>query len=78
MNIQFGITAEPIEEQLNKQGHTLGDNPERIDNLMKSIYALRMNAIVTDKEFDRMLGKFYKLIIRRAKKVNRETQIQTD
>jgi hypothetical protein len=78
MNIQFGITAEPLEDQLNKQGYTLGENPERIDNLMKSIYALRMNAIVTDKEFDRMLGKFYKMIIQRAKKVNRETQIQTD
>jgi hypothetical protein len=75
MNLQFGITAEPLEEQLNKQGYTLGDNPDGYQNLMKSIYALRMNAIVTDKEFDRMLGKFYKLIIQRAKKVNRETQV---
>jgi len=66
MNLQFGITAEPLEEQLNKQGYTLGDNPDGYQNLM------------TDKEFDRMLGKFYKLIIQRAKKVNRETQIQTD
>jgi hypothetical protein len=74
MNIRIDF-SEPLEEQLNKQGYTLGDNPDGYQNLVKSIYALRMNAIVTDKEFDRMLGKFYKLIRNRAKEMTSETQV---
>ena len=61
-HIYFSIIAEPLESQLNKQGYTLGENPERYDTMLKHIFAFHMNGILTKSEADKALQRYNKFI----------------
>jgi hypothetical protein len=65
VELYFSIVADPLEEQLNKQGMTLGENPERYDNMMRSIFGLMMSGLLTRKESDNALIKLNKLVRKR-------------
>jgi flagellar biosynthesis component FlhA len=68
-HMHFSIIAEPLENQLNKQGYTLGENPERYDTMLKHIFALHMNSILTQGETDRALQRYNKFIRKIAKEI---------
>ena len=70
-HMYFSIIAEPLESQLNKQGYTLGENPERYDTMLKHIFAFHMNGILTKGETDRALERYNKFIRKIAKEIEK-------
>jgi len=60
--IWYGIMLPPIEEQLNKQGYTLGKDAERVENLRQSVLSCWLNGLATDAQSDSMMKKLNKRV----------------
>ena len=51
---------ETLEEYVNKQGCTLGDDAERLQKLLQSMTYCSMHGVVTDSQMKQMNEKFIK------------------
>jgi hypothetical protein len=78
LSMHFGLVPGSLEEQLNDQGYTLGSKAETYEKIYDSIVRVYMYDLITREDFNMIVRKFYQYLEADAKKVNRETQIQTD
>ncbi|ENH96708.1 hypothetical protein J416_09429 [Gracilibacillus halophilus YIM-C55.5] len=62
INVDYSPLAEPIENQMNKQGFTLGDNKTRIHKLDKSL-KMCMFHLMTDSEHKKFMKKLHKKVM---------------
>lgn len=58
--IYFGAFFESVEEQLNKQGYTLGDSARYINDAARYGAYLYVHGFVTDAEFKKINGRIMK------------------
>lgn len=62
VKINYGALSAPIEEQLNNQGYTLGDNKDFIDKLYNA-YLMCMFHLFTDSQRNSILKKLHKKVM---------------
>jgi outer membrane lipopolysaccharide assembly protein LptE/RlpB len=62
INIQYGALAKSIEEQLNEQGCTLGENQELINKLIHALTMCRFH-LLTDSQYNAGLKKLHKKVM---------------
>lgn len=57
----FDGFTDSLEEFINKQGFTLGEDAERLEKLLHSIDYCYVNGVVTDSQLKQMAEKYNKL-----------------
>lgn len=60
--ITLGALADDIEDQLQRQGWTLGDRAERFQRWANEISSLRIHELLTETESDRARKRLWKKI----------------
>lgn len=69
VGLHYGALAEPLEEQLNRQGFTLGENREFIDELWNGLCMCKLH-LLTNTQYDSCLKKFHKQVMNSIKPLN--------
>ena len=59
----YGILCDPLEEQANQQGFTLGKIAYRLDIVRESINHLRIHDLLTYSEMEKIHQRLHKLVI---------------
>lgn len=69
MEIEFhyGVFSEPLEEQANGYGYTLGADEEKLQKLNDSMLMCWIHGLCTDSQKDSMMKKLQKQIIKALK-----------
>ena len=70
IEIGYGALCEPIEEQLNKQGFTLGKEGEFIEKLHDA-YLMLVFHLLTDSQQDSILKKLHKKVMSKIKPITK-------
>lgn len=65
IKLHYGALAEPLEEQLNKQGFTLGHNSKFIERLQDALYMCHFH-LLTDSQYESCLKKLNKKVVSTA------------
>ncbi len=66
VNLQYGALADPLEDQLNKQGLTLSEKREFIEKLQHALTMCRFH-LLTDSQHTACLNKFHKKVMKEIK-----------
>ena len=67
IGINYGALSDPIEEQLNEQGFTLGEKAEFVEKMVYRLILNHVHGILTDSVYDRALQRLHKHIISQIK-----------
>lgn len=67
-----GVMCEEYETQANKQGYTLGKEKESIEKVRKAIFMLRFNDMLTDTQYNQLLKKLHKKIVKALKPLKKD------
>lgn len=78
VEFNLGATAEPLEEQANSQGYTLGRQAKKFDDLLFSIYMLYFHLEDDDALIDSLLNKLNKKIVKALKPMKKEEEKDMD
>lgn len=62
IKLHYGALADPLEEQLNKQGATLGEKQDFIEKLQNGLIMCRFH-LLTDSQYKSCLKKFHKKVM---------------
>lgn len=66
VGLHYGALADPIEQQLNNQGFTLGDAKESIEKLQHALTTCMFH-LLTDAQYQTCLKKFHKKVMKSVK-----------
>ena len=77
MDIEFSAFAKPIEEQLNGEGYTLGDEAETIEKINKAITMCYFH-VATQSQVDSMRKKLVKRISEEMTKIEEENRWEVE
>ena len=70
IEINYGALSAPIEDQLNKQGFTLGKKAEFIEEMAYGLVLNYVHSILTYSEYDRAIQRLHKNIISQITPIN--------
>ena len=62
IGFSYGVFAESLEEQANKQGYTLGGSAERMESIRNAINMCGFH-VATESQVDSMLKKLQKKVV---------------
>ena len=71
IGIHYGLLADPISEQIKKQGFICDEKIRKFDKTFDSIQVLRFSDLLTDGMYNKILTKFHRQIIRHVAKINK-------
>lgn len=63
VELRYGFLMDTLEEQVNEQGFTFGDNSDLVEELRESYNMLRFYLNFTDKQINEILEKLNKEVI---------------
>ena len=66
----YGALCDDLETQANKQGFTLGEKAEMLEELRHSYLMLVMNDCITDSQKGKILQKIQKKVVKSLKPLN--------
>lgn len=67
IGFHFGALSENLEEQANKQGFTLDDYAEFCEKVKFGLVAAHISGFITDGEYNKILPRFMKFIVKNIK-----------
>lgn len=70
----FGALSDPLEQQANAQGFTLGDKAELLEELGRCIAMGYVHGICTDSQKDAMTKKMQKKVMKALKPIETEDE----
>ena len=68
----YGALSDPLEQQANEQGFTLGDKAELLQDLNRSIIMCWLHGLCTESQKDAMMKKMQKKVIKALKPIETE------
>ena len=68
----YGALSDPLEQQANEQGFTLGDKAELLQDLNRSMIMCRLHGLCTESQKDAMVKKMQKKVVKALKPLNEE------
>ena len=71
---QYGALCEPLEQQANAQGFTLGDEAELLEELGRCVIMGYIHGICTDSQSDAMIDKLQKKVMKALKPMETEDE----
>lgn len=69
IKFQYDIFAASLEEQANNQGYTLGDYSETAEEIIDALIMLRMRALITNREYEKITARLYKKLLKHLTKM---------
>lgn len=69
----YGSFKDRLEEQANKQGLTLGDNAELLEELKNARLLLRNNKVITESQAESVSQKIHTKLLKSLKVLNNES-----
>lgn len=69
IEFHHGALSDPYEEQANRQGYTLGDDRERLEELGESLTYCWIQDVLTDSQYDAALKKLQKQLMKAVKRI---------
>ena len=70
----FGALSDPLEQQANAQGFTLGDKAELLEDLNRSMIMCWLHGLCTDSKHTAMMNKLHKKIMKALKPIETEDE----
>ena len=70
----FGALSDPLEQQANAQGFTLGDKAELLEELGRCMVMGYVHGICTDSQHTAMMNKLHKKIMKALKPIKTEEE----
>lgn len=70
IGIHYGLLADPISEQIKKQGFICDEKISEFEETFDSLQVLRFSDLLTDSMYNKILVKFHKQLIRYVAKIN--------
>lgn len=74
VGFHYGALCEPLEVQANKQGFTLGDKKETIEELNHAMLMCWIHGLATDSQKDAMMKKMQKKVVKALKPLKSEQE----
>ena len=74
VGFHYGALCEPLEVQANKQGFTLSEEKERLEELNKSMIHCWVCGLCTDSQKDAMMKKMQKKVVKALKPLKSEQE----
>jgi len=74
MEISFGVLSPSLEEQVNRQGFTLGDKAEYFDIVSEAYIALRLGGFLTDSQADSICKKIARRMSKSCRRLEKESE----
>ena len=68
----FGALSDPLEQQANAQGFTLGDKEELLQELNNAVITCWIYDLCTDSQHTAMMNKLHKKIMKALKPIETE------
>ena len=68
----YGALSDPLEQQANAQGFTLGDNEELLQELNNAVITCWIYALCTDSQHNAMVNKLQKGVMKALKPIETE------
>lgn len=68
----YGALSDPLEQQANEQGFTLGDKEKLLQDLNRSMIMCWIHGLCTDSQKDAMMNKLQKKVVKALKPLNEE------
>lgn len=68
----YGALSDPLEQQANAQGFTLGDNEELLQDLNRSMIMCWIHGLCTDSQHTAMMNKLHKKVMKALKPIETE------
>lgn len=65
----YGAITNPLEQQANEQGYTLGKKAERFEDCKKAIITLMFGEVLTDSQIDKAIQKLNKQVVKELKPI---------
>ena len=73
INFNYGALSDPLEEQANKQGCTLGEDADFVQRLGDGLVLGHIHQVITDSEYDKILRRFQnKVLVPRLKPLKKK------
>ena len=72
VTFHYGALSDPLEQQANAQGFTLGDKEELLQDLNRSMIMCWIHGLCTDSQKDAMMKKMQKKVVKALKPLNEE------
>lgn len=71
IEFHHGAMCDPYEEQANRQGFTLGDDRERLEEIGYALTYCWIQDVLTDSQYDAALKKLQKQLVKAAKQIRK-------
>ena len=68
----YGALSDPLEQQANSQGYTLGKESELLQKLNNSMIMCWIHGLCTNSQQEAMMNKLQKKIVKALKPLNKE------
>ena len=68
----YGALSDPLEQQANSQGYTLGKESELLQKLNNSMIMCWIHGLCTNSQQEEMMNKLQKKIVKALKPLNKE------
>ena len=72
VTFHYGALSDPLEQQANAQGFTLGDKEKLLQDLNRSMIMCWIHGLCTDSQKDAMMKKLQKKIVKALKPIETE------
>ena len=71
INFIYGALSDPLEEQANKQGVTLGDKAELFEKMAYGLVLNMIHSTLTDSQYEKALQKLHNQVIKEVKPIDK-------
>ena len=72
INFNYGALSDPLEEQANKQGFTLGEKAELFEKMAYGLVLNMIHGTLTHSQYEKAIQKLHNKVIKEVKVINKE------
>ena len=71
INFNYGALSDPLEEQANKQGATLGDKAELFEKMAYGLVLNMIHGTLTHSQYEKAIQKLHCKVIKEVKPIDK-------
>lgn len=72
INLNYGALSDPLEEQANKQGFTLGEKAGLFEKMAYGLVLNMIHGTLTDSQYEKAIQRLHNKVIKEVKLIDKE------
>ena len=72
INLNYGALSDPLEEQANKQGFTLGEKAELFEKMAYGLVLNMIHGTLTHSQYEKAIQRLHNKVIKEVKPIESE------